>query len=266
MLNMLTRGRELSLAFHDVINNKPPVHHQAANVDQQDAQPPVPVFSWLHQPSELPPEHNKVALINDGPFSQSDAVSLDLLDSSSYVRFEASEEPDSGGDLTVALWLKSKSRPQSTRYLLSRYQPRGDHRSWALFQIAASTELQLTLSADGSHDRDQIKRYLTTVWPEMELVSNQWQHLAFTFKSGKKGHLRMYLNGVELQMGLDTHAYDDSPVPALFEAGLPLSFGALDGSKNAFEGQISEVAVWNQPLPPEAILWLCRNSLSALKP
>jgi len=131
--------------------------------------------------------------------------------------------------------------------------------------MAYSRDIQITLSGDGRHDREHIKRYLTTAWPEVEVVGADWYHLAFSFASGGVGDLRLYLDGSQVKIGLDGHLFDDSPVPHLHRSGQPLILGALEGIGNAFEGSLSEVAVWGRVLTHEEILWLYRNSLKQLE-
>jgi hypothetical protein len=266
MLKMLTRGRDVALAFHDVMSGKPPVHRQAAAADAPDLRPPEPRFAWLHGKGELPAAaQTRVKLVDDGPFKSPNAVSAELSEPGSRIQLDAGAAMDAFEDLTVSLWIKGEGQSTSPRYLISRYQPGGDQRSWALFQLADSRELQVTISADGSHERDRIKRCLTTAWPLLDVVSPEWRHVVFTYVGGNEGRLRLFLDGVETRVGLDAHYFDDSPVPRLHRNGLPLTIGALDGSKNAFAGRVSEVAVWDRALPPESALWLYRHSLSELR-
>jgi len=275
-LEMLERGRRIALAFHDVLAGKPPVFRAPASPDQPDRTPPPPAMAWLldgqaqaHRGSiHGVAEHTKPAP-DEGPFPGSGAKGLLLDDDEAAIRFDAAAELDSYADLSVSLWIRGDGEERSnSRYIASRYLPGGDQRSWALTQQAGSRDIQITISADGTHDRSRIKRYLTTAWPEFQVVDEVWRHVAFTFASegdgNGDGRLRLFVDGVEITMTLDGHFFDDSPVPRLHPNGSPLSIGALEGSGNAFRGSVSEFAVWDRALSPDEILWLSRNSVTGI--
>ncbi len=264
LLDMLARGRDIALAFHDVLNGKPPVHRQPAPAETVDQRPPKPRFAWPYPQGGAPEDQAQTQFVQDGPFASAGGAAIELRGSGAFARFAADDAWDHFEDLTVSLWFRGDAEHKQHRYLVSRYQSKQDQRSWALFQMANSRDLQITISADGSHDREQIKRLLTTAWPEMDAVSPKWRHVAFTFAGGGEGRLRLFLDGVEARVGLDAHRFDDSPVPRLHRSGLPLVLGAIDGAGNAFEGGISEVGLWDRALPPECLLWLSRHSLREL--
>ncbi len=269
---MLLRGMRIALAVHDVATSEPRYESPAFTApDLTPRQPPQPLMAWLLNGNTKPlagavagkPE-NKPAPAADGPFDLAEAGSFRLPDDRAAVSFGTVPELDASPDLTVSVWVKGGGEQTSTRYIVSRYQPRGDKRSWALMQIANSRDIQVTLSGNGTHQRDHIKRYLTTRWPQFHIINPEWRHLAFTFKGGDAGQLRLFVDGREIVIGEDGHLYDDSPVPKLFEGAISLRVGALKDSGSAFRGQVSELAVWDKTLPPEEILWLSGNSLQEL--
>ncbi len=265
LLDMLERGKELALAFHDVLSGKPPVYRQSAPATASERRPPQPKFEWRRSAKKEAPESQaKIEWVKGGPFDSGESICAELQGPDAFARFDAGKKLDDFEDLTVSLWVSGKSEHPQPRYLVSRYQSRTDQRSWALFQMANSRDLQITISADGSHDGNRIKRLLTTTWPEMDAVGAIWRHVAFTYASGGKGRLRLFLDGVEVSVGLDAHSFNDSPVPRLHRGGLPLVLGAVDGGGNAFEGRIAELAAWDSALPPECVLWLSRHSLGEL--
>lgn len=270
-LEMLERGKRMALAFHDVITGQPPVHRMPASPDAPASMPPSPTMAWLLDGQVRPHvggiqgTADRTVPSRDGPFPGTGMRSLHLGDDRAAIRLDAAAALDSYADLTVSLWIRGDGEePTNTRYIASRYIPSGDQRSWALVQRGREREIQITISADGTHNRPHIKRYLTTAWPEFDVISDTWRHVAFTYAAGGDGLLRLFVDGVEVTMTLDGHLFDDNSVPQLHRNGAPLSIGALQGSRNAFRGSVSELAVWDRALSPEEILWLHRNSLRQL--
>ncbi len=268
-LAMLERGKRFALAFHDAIYAETPHVPDFSPPDLDPVKPARPAMAWLLEGNGEPMAGSAVGHFHGieeeetTPFD-TPRRSLRLNGEESRVDFGRVAEWDGFTDLTVSLWVRSGGEQPNTRYIVSRYRPGGDQRSWAITQMAGSRDILVTLSGDGSHDRDQIKRHLSTRWPHFDVMDATWRHLAFTFAGGGEGRLRLYVDGREIEPGKDGHIFDDSPVPELFPGTAPLTIGALEGSKNSFQGSVSEFAVWGKALRPEEILWLSQRSLREL--
>ena len=265
---LFLEGQLFALAFHDMINEtKRPVPHLVKEVFVP-VQPKQPISSWLLdgnaenavKDSRSPISENAIGWSRDTPFSYPNNQSLILENGHSAIDFGGKYDLDSRQSMTVSLWAKGDTESREIRYIISRYRPCGEQRSWAFVQTNL-TEVKVILSTDGTHDGDKIKRYLSSLWPAKDIFDGTWRHLAFTYEAGKEGVLKLYVDGQELQPGSGLHYYSNSSVPGLFRAKANLRLGALKGDSNSFQGQLDEIAIWDYALSLQEIQWLAGNNL-----
>lgn len=267
-------GKLFALALLDVIQDEIADPLQAEPGKMEVTTPPPPVW-WAPDSADdkLLPwastyEAHEVSWSEDAPFPEFDNQSIVLNSHASFVDFGRPEELEyPASALTVSIWAKPFETASGTRYLISVYEPSDNQRSWTLSQRNNSPDFAVTLSADGTHNRRQIKRQLSNRWPyDLILYEGAWRHLAFTFDgtSSDNGVLKLFLDGEQLVEGKGFHFFDDSQINELFDAAAHLRMGALEGRRNAFPGALAEAAIWNQALSPEEIRWLAHNSLQEI--
>jgi len=271
LMDLLLEGQFIALALLDVVEDNIKDPPQIKNKKGDSVRPPPP--SWwaplspdhARSPSMQPIEVDAVSWSEDSPFSSAGSYSMEFIESDSAVDFgqpAGLETPTTA--MTVSLWAKVTETGSGTKYLMSVYKPSGNQRSWALTQRSNSSEFAVTLSGDGTHDRPQLKRFLSHRWPyDLVLGSSEWRHIAFTFdgSASEVGELKLYLDGERLVPASGMHGFDDSAIHQLFESDASLRLGALDGSQNSSRGFITESAIWNRALEPEEVRWLFENSL-----
>ena len=270
---LFSTGKQFALTLHDVVaGDVPDVSGLPPNDGESPVKPGPPAVAWLFdEEMERAARGNangkwhRAELSIDTRFDGPGNRSLHLADEESYVDFDIPAAlDDRAGALTVAGWVKGDTESSDTTYLISRYSPGNDERSWALAQLGGTREMIVTLSADGTHDRSRIKRSLSVLWPRTEVFDGTWRHVAFTFEGDGEGEVRLFVDGVELRPGWGGHRFDDSPVAALHPAEAPVAIGSLPGSQRAFRGLIDEMAIWNVALSPSEIRWLSKYSIRTI--
>lgn len=268
---LFLEGQLFALAFHDMINEtERPVPHLVKEV-LVPVQPKQPISFWLLDGNaenavkdpRSPVSENAIGWSRDTPFSYPGNQSMSLERARSSIDFGRRRDLDSLQSMTVSLWVKGNTESAEIRYIISRYRPSEEQRSWAFVQTNL-TEVKVILSTDGTHDGNKIKRHLSSLWPAKDIFDGTWRHLAFTYEAGKEGVLKLYVDGQELQPGSGLHHYSNGHIPGLFRAEANLRLGALGGEANSFQGQLDEIGIWDHALSPQEIQWLAGNSLKAM--
>jgi hypothetical protein len=267
-------GLFFALAFYDVITNRIPSGELDVPVSDVEARrPSAPRGMWFFEGDANDavngaPEGvvSHATWSNDVRFEYPGNRSLELDGRSTFVDFGQTPPLDATEALTVALWVRGSATPAELRYIIGRYAPAADQRSWTIAQLGGTGEVIVILSADGGDHNDRIKRTVSTLWPFSRVFNGEWRHVAFTFQGGGDGELRLFLDGVELRPdGRAAHVLSVGSVPALFSSDAPVLLGAGAGPNRFFEGLVDEVAVWDSALSPGEIRWLFENSARQLR-
>lgn len=265
---LFLEGQKFALAFHHMITGIEKTVPHLIKEESIPSQPKQPISTWLldgdaknaFKNSRPAISEDMINWAQDAPFLYLDNQTLSLENEGSAIDFGGEPDLDSHQSMTVSLWAKADTESKDIRFIISRFNPSVEQRSWALVQTNL-TEIMVILSNDGSHDRDKIKRHLSSLWPAKRIFDGTWRHLAFTYHAGEKGTLKLYVDGQALRARSGLHLYDDSDVSELFRSKANLRLGALAGENNAFQGQLDEIGIWNYALSPQEIKWLATNSL-----
>lgn len=265
---LLLEGQFFALAFHDMITEtERRIPHLMKEV-LAPVQPREPISAWLLdgnaenalRDSHPPVTEPCISWSRDTPFSYPENQSVTLGSEGSAIDFGGERGLDSHQSMTVSLWAKGDMESGEVRYIIGRYHPSEEQRSWALAQTNM-TEVIVILSTDGTHNGNKIKRHLSSLWPAKDIFDGTWRHLAFTYEAGKEGVLTLYVDGQELQAGSGLHYYSNGSVPELFQAEANIRIGAVEGEADAFQGQLDEIGIWDYALSPQEIQWLAGNDL-----
>lgn len=222
---LLARGKELALAFHDVVANR------------------IPPLRGLPKPTAAPEEPL--------PPKVRFADASEGLKASAILGHPA--------DLTVAVWVTGKFDSKGTVPIVTRGDSEEGNLSWTVLQRPETRQMMVILSADGTRTRSVNKRFLSAGWPGFDVFDGNRRLVAFTFQSGGEGRLRLYIDGAELEAGKGLHIFDDGNVPAPYPANAPIVLGQPTAAGNRFAESIGEVAVWDSALSPGEIRWLFEN-------
>lgn len=222
---MLRQGKQLALAFYDLITGQIPPPRGLPAPEAEPEEPPAPLRSIVGD-SDSAPIHKGV---------------------------------DLSGDLTVAVWVSGDEVPADTTPLVSQRDPAGDQVSWMLSRHGGGRQMIVTVSADGSRTGSGVKRYLSAGWPGFEVFDGTRRLVAFTFESGGGGRLRLYIDGAELKPGTGLHIFGDGHVPAPHSAGFPIVLGQAGADADWRIDGIGEVAIWDSALSAGQIRWLFEN-------
>jgi hypothetical protein len=267
---ILRAGKALALGFHDVVTGQAPLPPGPPEPDPDlvARQPTAPVLSWRFQADcgprgstgePIPAQVHQARWSDEPHFTDSGNQALVLDGSATYADLGHPSAVVQARSLTVAAWVRGSDRPGSTRYLVSRWQPGGNQRTWALVQHQGTRSLNVLLTPAGSFARR--KNYVST----FPVFDGNWRHVAFTYQpaesSEQDGKLRVFVDGVELRDGAGLEVLDDDPVPELLLAAAPLLVGAWTEPGRFFQGELDELAIWDSALDGAQIKWLAENSL-----
>ncbi len=270
---ILRAGKALALGFYDVVTGQapPPPGPPEPDPDLIARPPAAPVLTWRFQPDgpprdragePLPVELHEAQWSDEPHFPDSGNQPLVLDGAATYADLGHPPAVVDAESLTVAARVRGSARPGSTRYLVSRWQTRGNQRTWALVQHQNTRAVNVLLTPAGSFARR--KNYLSS----FPVFDGNWRHVAFTYQPGEcaeqDGQLRVFVDGVELRAGAGLEILDDDPVPKLFASTAPLQVGAWTEPGRYFQGELDELAIWNTALDPAQIKWLAETTLREL--
>lgn len=229
---MLRRGKEMALAFHDVVTGRIP--------------PPRGLPKSTAEPEEPPPPNARI--------------------SSSAGEFEMGNVLRDPTDLTVAVWITGTFDSRDSVPILTWRDSEGENLSWMLAQRPGTQQMIVILSADGSRTRSVNKRFLSAGWPGFDVFDGTPRLVAFTFEAGGEGTLRLFIDGAELKAGGGLHIFDNGDVPSLYTADGPVVFGQRTAQGFRFLESIGEVAIWDSALSPGGIRWVFQNGFQETSP
>lgn len=177
------------------------------------------------------------------PISWRENTHAAIFNGSSYIRYGNPSKLQITGDITVVLSVKaSQANPSTLGCPISKFGNSTNNRSWLIGHVNGSTNTyQVIISSDGSTSGTTHKWYVFTV-----PYSTTWQRIAYTYKSGGSGLLKIYVEGQEVAV---TKTADHS-VPSLFNSTSDLCVGALydSGSPAYYSGRIDDVKIFNREL------------------
>ena len=197
--------------------------------------------------------HDYSGYANDGTVSGATWNSTGGYDSKGAYEFDGStgklidlNDPLSlnfgSNPFTLSAWIKQKDH-SGTYYIIGKYEPTGDQRSWLLWTDSNAALAFYTIQGTGAQD--------TTTTDSSVLTANVWQHVVVV-KEGTG--VDFYINGALVND-------DDVAVDAsIFDSSGDLTIGSWgDGSSGVFNGTIDEIMVFNRTLSADQIYALYQN-------
>lgn len=137
------------------------------------------------------------------------------------------------GAITICAWVKLRNSPTADVYVVSKFNPTGNQRGYALV-VRADGTVGLIISTNGTNT--------FTAYSRIVLSTAIWYHLCVVFNGVD---LRVFINGALDENGANNPL---AQTGTIFSNTSDFRIGARGDGSGLFDGFIDEVAVFSRPL------------------